>query len=491
MNDYSWLNWALLLGSFAVLIYMGFVSSRVVNSDDESGFLIAGRSLGPFVGAGTIVATGFSGWGFMGSPGVAYEFGAVEVLGNFFFAPAMVIAVLYFAAFLRKQADRLGSCTIPEYIAQLHGKGPMARLVQGVAAVITILLLLVFLTSQIKAVGLLGASWLGIDLNSSATMMIAVIILYTMLGGLAAVAWTDTLMVCGMALAAVVMMVQMFTDLSPSELIGRLNDIDPMLLNPVSAQPYGENRSSVFLVLPYAFLFTAVLPYMAVRFLAFKPGVRFHQVAIWVAPLGCLLSLVPIVGLYVRATHPELAEADQAMPYYLANYLHPALGGVITLFILFAMKSTANSLLHTVSSAASHDLRKALFPNSRASSSRVLWLNRSWVVALGLVGLVMMLYAPPFMLSWLGILGTGTLLAVLIGPVFLSSIWRGNSYGALAAMLSGLTTSGGCLLFSDLGWVEGPLIGCAISSLMYVGVSKLTFSHAPRPEFDNSLTAGA
>ncbi|GAA3526868.1 sodium:solute symporter family protein [Zobellella aerophila] len=476
MENYEWLNWTLLLGSFGILILIGYLSSRVIKDSDAAGFLVAGRSLGPFVGAGTIVATGFSGWGFMGSPGVAYEFGSIEVLGNFFFAPAMVIAVLYFANFLRKRADELGSCTIPEYVAQVHGEGLMARWVKGVAAVITIVLLLVFLTSQIKAVGLLGASWLGISLNDSALLMISVIILYTMLGGLAAVAWTDTLMVSGMGIGALVMMVQIFTDISPLELIDRLNAIDPELLNPTTSAPYGESKGSVFLVLPYAFLFTAVLPYMAVRFLAFKPTVKMHQVAIWVAPMGCLLSLVPIVGMYVRVAHPELAQADQAMPAYLSTFLHPALAGVITLFILFAMKSTANSLLHTVSSAASHDLRTALFPDSKASNSRILWINRSWVAILGLVGFLMMLYAPPFMLSWLGILGSGTLLAVMIGPVFISSFWRGNSYGALAAMLTGLVTSGSFLLFTQVGWVEGPLYGCLASSVVYVAVSKLTAS---------------
>lgn len=475
MDNYQWLNWGLLLGSFAILILIGYLSSRAIKDSDASGFLVAGRSLGPFVGAGTIVATGFSGWGFMGSPGVAYEFGSVEVLGNFFFAPAMVIAVLYFAHFLRRRAEELGSCTIPEYVSQVHGGGSgMERWVKGVAAVITIVLLLVFLTSQIKAVGLLGASWLGISLSESALLMIAVIILYTMLGGLAAVAWTDTLMVMGMGLGAIVMMVQVFSDVNLMEFIERLNAVDPELLNPSTAAPYGESKSSVFLVLPYAFLFTAVLPYMAVRFLAFKPTVKMHQVAIWVAPMGCLLSLVPIIGMYVRIAHPELADSDQAMPVYLATFLHPALAGIITLFILFAMKSTANSLLHTVSSAASHDLRTALFPDSKASNERILWINRSWVAILGFVGFLMMLFAPPFMLSWLGILGSGTLLAVMIGPVFISSFWQGNAYGALAAMFTGLVTSGSFLLFTDVGWVEGPLYGCLASSVIYVAVSKIT-----------------
>lgn len=203
MINYTLFNWALLIFTFGLLIYLGYLSSKHLNKTNEAGFLVAGRSLGAFVSAGTIVATGFSGWGFMGSPGVTYQFGAIEVLGNFFFAPAMMIAVLYFACFLQRRAVEMGSNTIPEYIAHIHGSGSMARVLQGGAAFITILLLLVFLTSQIKAVGLLSANWLGIELNQSAFLMVSVIIIYTMLGGLVAVAWTDTVMVCGMALGFV------------------------------------------------------------------------------------------------------------------------------------------------------------------------------------------------------------------------------------------------------------------------------------------------
>ncbi len=132
--DYNMLNWGLMIVTFAVMIGIGAMSSRKVSDSDEGGFLLAGRTLGPFVGASTIVATGFSGWGFMGSPGVTYEYGAIEVLGNFFFAPAMMIAVLFFANSMRKRALKMGSNTIPEYIAQIHGGGDGGRLLQGVAA---------------------------------------------------------------------------------------------------------------------------------------------------------------------------------------------------------------------------------------------------------------------------------------------------------------------------------------------------------------------
>lgn len=475
MQDYIWLNWLIMLASIAGLLWLGWKSSATVHKggDQESGFLIAGRSLGPFVGAATIVATGYSGWGFMGSPGVAYRYGAIELLGNFMFAPAMVIAVLLFARFLSQRAERMHSCTIPEYAARIHADGRLGRWVQGVAAVLTIVLLLVFLTSQIKAVGILAAGWLDLPEAWGAALMITVIIVYTVAGGLLAVAWTDALMLVGMMIAACIICVQVFGDLSPWALIAALREIDPALVDPSSAQPYGTQPGAVFLILPYAFMFSAVLPYMAVRFLAFRPDIRFTTVAAYVAPFACILSLIPVVGLYMRVRMPELAAADQAMPVYLQTYLHPALGGFITLCILFAMQSTANSLLHTVASAASHDLRRALFPRHH-NPATVLFLNRAAVVVFGLAGLLMMLYAPPFLLSWLGILGTGTLLAALVGPIFVSSFWCGNGWGALAGMISGFVTSGSLLLWTGAGWVVGPLVGCLISICCYVAVSLAT-----------------
>ena len=65
---------------------------------------------------------------------------------------------------------------------------------------------------------------------------------------------------------------------------------------------------------------------MAVRFLAFRADVKPHVVAMYVAPFGCILSLIPIVGLYMRVRMPGLEQADQAMPVYLQSFLHPALG---------------------------------------------------------------------------------------------------------------------------------------------------------------------
>ena len=41
-------------------------------------------------------------------------------------------------------------------------------------------------------------------------------------------------------------------------------------------------------------------------------------------------------------------------------------------------------------------------------------------------------------------------------------------------MLVGFFTSGYMMLFADVGWLIGPLTGCAVSSACYVGISLLT-----------------
>ena len=90
-------RWGVFAVASAILIAVGWwtnVSLKKkaaiahLSGDDEKAFLLGSNEMGPFVAAGTLMATGYSGWGFIGSPGTAYAYGTIEVLANFFFAPA-------------------------------------------------------------------------------------------------------------------------------------------------------------------------------------------------------------------------------------------------------------------------------------------------------------------------------------------------------------------------------------------------------------------
>lgn len=468
------LSWQLLILTVVIMVGLALYSNKIMKSEkNESGFLLAANCLGPFTGAATIVATGFSGWGFMGSPGVAYKYGAVELFGNFLFAPAMIFAVLFCARFLHQKAQRIGSLTIPEYIAKSHS-GPeyMKRLTQGFSAAITVILLLIFLVGQIKALGLLAGQWLGIDDNIAAMIMIMIIILYTSIGGLAAVALTDTVMVIGMCVSAVIILFTIFSDLSPQALMDALNTIDPELVSPTNSGPYGSTPLHVFLVLPYAFIYATTLPYMSIRFMALSKTTRVHHVAAYMTPIALLLSLVPIAGLYMRVKVPGLAVADDAMPVFLTTFLTPTVSVIVTLFILFAMKSTASSVLHALVGSVSHDLRQACWPKCSFSEAKLLILNRATVCGLGLVGYIGALYAPPVMLSMFAILGSGTLMATLVAPTLFSRFIQGNIYAAFSSMFMGFGSGTVLFIGFDLGWIEVPMYSAAISCCTYYLVAK-------------------
>ena len=468
-------NWLLLfLACIAMISLALYCAHTITFKKGEGGFLLAANSLGPLVGAFSVVATGFSGWGFMGSPGVAYKYGAIELLGNFFFAPAMVFAVLFCARFLYQKSQKMNSLTLPEYIAKSHhGPAAMKRITQGICAIITVFLLLVFLVGQIKALGMLAGPWLHINPNVASLIMVTIIIIYTAIGGLAAVAYIDTFMVIGMCLSALVIVGTVFTDISFSQLLTRIYEIDPELLSPKDSGPYGSTVFHVFMILPYAFIYSATLPYMSVRFMALSKKTKLHHVAAYMTPVACLLSLVPIVGLYTRIMKPDLSNPDQAMPVFLANFLSPAISGVITLFILFATKSTASSVLHTITGAVSHDLRMAIWPQYKIDSKKLLLLDRVMVLVLGLLAFTLMLFAPPMMLSMLAILSSGTLMAALVAPTLLAHLVQGNIFGALAACICGFSSALILFLYFDMGWVEAPLYASAFASVIYCLFSEL------------------
>ncbi|MCL6415486.1 sodium:solute symporter family protein [Aestuariirhabdus sp. Z084] len=469
-------NWILLLITVVIMIALAVYSNKVIQmKSGEGGFLLAAGGLGPFIGAATIVATGFSGWGFMGSPGMAYKYGAIELLGNFFFAPAMVLAVLLCARFLREKAQKMGSLTIPEYIVNIHdGPASIKRLTQTVAALVSIVLLLVFLVGQIKALGLLAGQWLEIEPQTASLILIAIIMLYTSIGGLAAVAFTDAIMVMGMCISALVIVGKIFLDIPLFELLDQVHAMDKTLLEPTDSGPYGSTVWHVAFILPYAFIYATTLPFMAVRFMALSKKTKLHHVIAYMTPMACLLSLVPLVGIYTRLKVPGLENPDQAMPVFLNTFMSPMAAAIITLFILFAMKSTANSVLHAISSAVSHDLRQSLFSKTDLSETWLLRINRSAVWLLGMVGFLGMLYAPPVMLSMLAILGSGTLMAALIAPVLLSHFIKGNIYAALISMLTGFGAATILFLFFELGWMEAPLYASAIACASYALVVWMT-----------------
>lgn len=132
------------------------------------------------------------------------------------------------------------------------------------------------------------------------------------------------------------------------------------------------------------------------------------------------------------------------------------------------MGSTPDSILQVLSASVYHDQRKALTGKDDHEPKTVRFLNRSAVVVMGIIGYIAMLAAPPALLYFICIFGTGTLQAAMAGPVFVDTLWRGNAIGVIASMLGGAATAALLLLYCHFGWVVSPLFGDVVGIVLYV-----------------------
>lgn len=464
-------NWFVFAVAAVILVGVGAWSNHKIKGEDEggAGFLLGGRSIGAFIGAGTLMATGYSGWGFIGSPGTAYRYGTVEVLANFLFAPAIVFGTMMFANFMRKKAETSGGLTVPEYLARSHrGSSRQRQIVHFMAGFATFLFLSVYLIGQIRAIGLVASQWLGISEVMASTLLMILIAVFTIQGGLLAVALTDTLMCIGMLAATIIVVATIFGNVSLTELMAGLGSIDAELVNPTTSDPYGKSQFSVFLVFIYAMLFTTTLPYMSVRFLSLKEDIKIHKMALYMAPMGVILSLIPLVGLFMRQQGFELANPDSAMPVFLNTFLSPAVGGVITLFILFAMLSTISSVLQTLAAAVSYDLYVSV---TGRKDKVTLKANRIVIALTTLWGIVLTFAAPQGMLNQIAYIGTGGLIAMLVGPTIMITLIEGDLKACIASMATGLIAQVVLVLRLQVGWVEAPILAGFLGCVVYVGMA--------------------
>ena len=468
------LNWIILFLASLILIGVGFWSQMKIKKDTNKGegFLLGAKSIGPFIGAGTLMATGYSGWGFIGSAGTTYAYGAIEIFANFFFAPAITFGTLFFANFMRSRALESGGLTVPEYIATTQrGTSKQKRIIQGIGGIATFIFLSVFIIGQIRAVGLVAAEWLGVSSEVAAVILMVVIVIFTVQGGLLAVAVTDTIMCMGMLIASIIVYTTIVRDTPMLELITKVGQMNPTFTNPETSVPYGVGKYNVFLVFIYAFLFTTTLPYMSVRFLSFKDNINIPLMALIMAPIGIILSFVPFVGLFMYYKNPTLANPDSAMPIFLNTYLHPAVGGMITLFILFAMLSTISSILQALASSLSHDIWVSLL-NKDSKYNNI--INRVTVVFTGIWGLTLTFLAPQGMLNQIAYIGTGGLIAMFVGPIMMRTIIKANATTCIASMLTGLLTSTIFILYLNIGWVEAPILAGLCGSVVYIVMGFIT-----------------
>lgn len=436
-------NYTVLIVYLAALVAMGFYFSR--REKGTSDYFLAGKRI-PWWAAGlSIYATQLSAITFVSIPAVAYASNWLVYPGQitiFLMAP---IVVTFYLPFFR----RLNVTTAYEYLE--HRFSLSVRLFGSLSFVI-------FQLGRMSVVVYLPALTLsavtGIDKFTCIATMGVLATLYTVLGGMEAVIWTDVLQVIvlwgGICLSMVIILMDgdglgtVYHTANQYEKLWMFN------------WTWDSSQAATWLILigSFALQFGPYTTDQAVvqRYMTTKDEKSAAR-SIWLnGALAIPFSLV-FFGLGTCLfvffhKHPELLtvgmENDNIFPLFMATQLPLGLSGLVIAGVFAASMSSLDSSMHSVATALTTDFYRRL--NPAAGDHRCLRLARILTVTVGGLGTGFALLLASFDISslfflfqkLLGLISSG-LVGVFILGIFTS---RSHSLGVLIGAAASF-----CVLF--------------------------------------------
>jgi len=433
----------LTVASLAVVTAIGFWSFRRTRTPRD--FFIAGQGVGLWATAMATMAAAFSGFVFLGGPGLTYQMGVGSlaiVLPVGFTAGLLCWSV---ARRLRLLAEVREVFTIPDAIACRFESRPTTALTILAVVVGTIgylgaqfLALAILLQSLFDTRQLLGPWSLSVALLAG----LAIVVLYSVLGGMVAGIYTDMVQGILMLVAALLVFSRaLWVSGGPEAMVESISRSEQFR---GFFDPMGSGQSVT--VLGFFLVFgIGVLgqPHMLHKFYMMKDPqqLRWMPMILGGSQALCLLIWVGL-GLAVPALVAQgrlapLVLADEAAPRFLLEFGPPALTGLVVAAVLAAIMSTADSFLNIGSAALVRDLPRLFGKNGSQRLVHARWATLG--IALAAAGLALT-YGD--LVALMGTFAFGTLGAAL-APVFALGLnWkRVTATAATASIATGLTAS--------------------------------------------------
>jgi SSS family transporter len=428
---------AILLSYLGAVVYIGSRSGRKQKSLED--FFLAGRKV-PWWAAGvSIIAADMSAISYVGAPAWVFQKDLRLAAGLFLFPIFMLPVVYLFIPFMA----RLKLFTIYEYLEQRFGLAP--RLL---ASAMFILIVVGRLAVVIYTTALI---WI----------LSGVTTLYTMLGGMEAVIWTDVMQFCVLVLGMVLILgvityafgghVGRIWQLAAQG--GHTAMLDPNLFTlsfktevTLAALIVGGAVTNVAMygsdqVIVQRYLATSSKTEMA-------KAVMFNGIV--TLPVMGMLWLAGVGLAAYYAAHPSLAATlttpDQVVPHFVANALNPVVGGLIIAGIFAATMSTLSCGLNSLTTAAMVDFylrsRGQSAPEQARDESTLRrelavarWTTLGWALV-ATIGAMFVDQLGPIVKA-MGIINgffVGPLLSVFLLGLLTT---RANTFGAFGGALAG------------------------------------------------------
>ncbi|HSR51119.1 MAG TPA: sodium/proline symporter [Acidobacteriota bacterium] len=431
----------------SALIYLGVVfaigvwaARRTRNARD---FFIAGQKIGLLVTALATMTASYSGFVFLGGPGLTYSLGTASffICVSVSFTAGLLCWTV--AKRLRLMSEVRDIYTVPDAFYHRFD----SRLTSGLAAAGLLVGTIGYLGVQFRALGVLIEAIFGTrDYFGQASPWVAmavgvsVILFYSVAGGMIAGVYTDLFQGFLMMLAAMAVFVTALSQAGgPAMLVESIRtsrQFGPDFLNPLGTVP-------VMTGLGFFFVFsigTLGQPHMLHKFYMLDDPRKLKWMPLMIGGSQTLCVLIWMgIGLAVPALVAQgrmeaLTRPDDAAPAFLLQFAPEVLAGLVFAGILAAIMSTADSFLSIGSAALVRDVPLAL----RRPLKDELRAGRLAVVFIALAA-ALFSYFYGDLIALLGTFAFGTFAAAL-GPALAVGLnWkRVPARAATASILTGL-----------------------------------------------------
>ena len=439
-----WLDWSIIAVYLLAMVGIGgyFYLREKRNSTDS--FFVGGRSI-PFWAAGvSLYATNVSSISFIAIPAKAFETNWTYLANNLI----AVIGLMFVAVWIVPLLRRLDLMSVFSYLeTRFH---PGIRMIASALCIVTQIGSRMSIILFLPALAI--ASITGIDVVWSILMMGVFTIVYTTLGGMKAVIWTDFVQVFvmfGGAIFAIAFVVMQIDGGAPQAITAALSEDKTKLFDFSFDLTQATVWGFIFLV-----FFDVVLTFpkdqvLMQRVLSTKSA-REASRSVWtfaaiMIPGGFFFYAIGTALWVFYRDNPERMNPtlpiDATFPLFIAAELPMGVTGLIIAGIFAAAMSTLSSIINSVSTLVSVDFYEKLAKNPTPQKS-VRFAEWTGVVV-GVVGIVLAIVLSRFdirslfdvSIELVGLLGGGFAGAYTLGMFTRRANSQGVAIGIGAALV--------------------------------------------------------
>ncbi len=339
-----------------LLIFIGIgVYSATRKKETAEDYLLASRSVNPWMTALSAVATNNSGFMFMGLIAEAYLFGISSMWLMVGWVAGDWMAWFVVHKPLRIQSEKSNSNTIPSFLAAGLENGHLVAIVAGL---ITLVFLGLYAGAQLSAGGKALHSVFDWNVEIGATVGAVIVAAYCFSGGIRASIWTDVAQSIVMIIAMVLLFTVALIEVGGfAEMWSQLEAIDPKLVE-IAPSDFKFGFAGYLLGWMGAGAGVVGQPHVMIRAMALDdPNNMPKARRIYVTWYSIFAATCILVGLAARVLIPETpADPELALPILSEQLLAPVLVGLILAGLFSATISTADSQILSCSAAVTHDL---------------------------------------------------------------------------------------------------------------------------------------